>query len=188
MYIVVDVARCTSRPPEGDDLAFAPFAFIIVRSANRSAGAPGRSRNEAARRRYSSDVLLLRSALLRSCVPLVIMGVMGVALLLEGDMSNARGAFAVGVIVGAVSGASVVYSVDRWTLPVQSGVHFGIMVCTVLPALFLSGWFALDSSHAYLAVIGMFLASGVVLWLTFYVVFGVILARRSQAPGLEGGS
>lgn len=115
----------------------------------------------------------------------VVFAVMGIALLAEGDSTTARSTFVVGVIVAATSGASVIYQVDRWTLLRQSAAHFLIMVCTVLPALFLSGWFMLDHPLAYLAVIGIFLVTGLVIWLVMFVVFGVILpkwrASRSES-------
>lgn len=118
----------------------------------------------------------------------VIFGVMGIALLVQGDTSTARSTFAAGVIVAATSGASVIYQVDRWTLPVQSSIHFTIMLFTVLPALFLSGWFTLDSPGEYLAVVGIFLVAGLVIWLVMYFVFGVILTKRrngSESSSLE---
>ena len=113
----------------------------------------------------------------------VIFGVMGVALLVEGDTSTARSTLAVGVIAAATSGASVIYQVDRWTLPVQSAIHFTIMLVTVLPALFLGGWFALDRPADYLAIIGIFLATGLAIWLMMFFIFGVILSRSRTGRG-----
>lgn len=126
----------------------------------------------------------LRLGLILAGVSLVIFGVMGVALRAEGDLSAARSTFAAGVIAAATSGTSVIYQVDRWKLSRQSAIHFVIMLCTVLPALFWSGWFPLDSPLEYLAVVGYFLVAGLVIWLMMFSVFGVILPRRraSQDP------
>lgn len=113
---------------------------------------------------------------------------MGIALLAEGDSTTACSTFAVGVIVAATSGASVIYQVDRWTLLRQSAAHFLIMVCTVLPALFLSGWFMLDHPLAYLAVIGIFLVTGLAIWLVMLVVFGVIVPKWRASRSVSTAS
>lgn len=128
--------------------------------------------------RYGGVVSLLRLGLILASVSANIFGVMGIALLVEGDRATARTTFAVGVIVAATSGASVIYQVDRWTLSLQSTIHFTIMIATVLPALFLGGWFTLDSPVDYLAVIGIFLVTGLALWVVMFLVFGVVLPKR----------
>ena len=120
----------------------------------------------------------LRLGLILASVSVLIFGAMGIALLIEGDAATARSTFAVGVIVAATSGTSVIYQVERWKLSLQSAIHFTIMLCTVLPALLLSGWFALSSPLAYLAVIGIFLASGLAIWLVMFVVFGMVVPRQ----------
>jgi Zn-dependent membrane protease YugP len=98
-------------------------------------------------------------------------------LAVQGDSINARSTFAVGVIIAATSGASVVYQIERWTLRLQSLIHFGIMLCTVLPALYLSGWFVLNGPLDYLLIFGIFLISGAVLWTVFYLIFEIIQPR-----------
>ena len=85
---------------------------------------------------------------------------------------------AAGVIATTVSGTAVFYQVDRWTISIQTLIHFMVMLFTVLPAMFLSGWFRLDSPLDYLTVIGIFLATGLVIWLVMFFVFGVILPKR----------
>lgn len=130
----------------------------------------------------------LRLGLILASVATVIFGVMGIALLAEGDLPTARTTFAVGVIVAATSGTSVIYQVDRWKLSLQSAIHFTIMLCTVLPALFLSGWFTLNGPLDYLTVIGIFLATGLAVWLVMFFVFGVILPRlrtRQESPTVK---
>lgn len=131
--------------------------------------------------RYGGAMSPLRLGLILASVSSVAFGVMGTALLVEGDTSTARSTFATGVIVAATSGSSVIYQVDRWTLSIQSSIHFAIMLCTVLPALFLSGWFTLNHPLDYLAVIGIFLVTGLAIWLVLFFVFGVILPKRRRA-------
>lgn len=116
----------------------------------------------------------LRLGFILAGIPLVVMGAIGTALLVQGDATNARSTFAVGVIIAATSGASVIYKVERWKLLTQSLIHFAIMLCTVLPALYLGGWFTLNAPIDYLSVFGIFLVTGAVLWLVFYLIFGVI--------------
>lgn len=146
-------------------------------------------KGESHQRRYRDAMSPLRLGITLAAVSSVVFAVMGIALLVEGDSTTARSTFAVGVIVAATSGASVIYQVDRWTLVRQSAAHFMIMVCTVLPALLLSGWFMLDRPQAYLAVIAIFLASGLAIWLVMFVVFGVILPnRRASRNGSRASS
>lgn len=121
----------------------------------------------------------LRRTLALIMIPLVIMAMLGVLLLAQGDTANARGSFALGVIAAAVCGASSVYQVKAWNLKMQSVVHFGIMLVTVLPAMYLSGWFILANAMDYLQVLGMFLMVGAVLWLLFYLIFGELQPRFS---------
>lgn len=135
---------------------------------------------------YGHGVSPLRLGLILAVVPLVIFGVMGVALLVEGDSSTARSTFAAGVIATTLGGTAVIYQVDRWRLSFQTVIHFAIILVTVLPAMFWSGWFTLESPVDYLAVIGIFLVTGLVIWLVMFVVFGVILPKRR--PGQKSST
>lgn len=126
----------------------------------------------------------LRLGFILAGIPLVVMGAIGTVLIVQGDASNARSTFAVGVIIGATSGASVIYQAQRWKLLAQSLIHFAIMLCTVLPALYLGGWFTLNAPTDYLLVFGIFLVTGAALWLVFYLTFGVI-QPKAQAKRIR---
>ncbi|WP_368498752.1 DUF3021 domain-containing protein [Herbiconiux sp. A18JL235] len=121
--------------------------------------------------------LPVRATLLAG-IPLVVMSTIGVVLLAQGKTDDGRATLAVGVIVAATAGASVVYQVERWSLRTQTAVHFAIMLVTVLPALLLSGWFPLDTAWGYLAVVATFLATGLLLWIVFYVIFTKLVPKR----------
>ncbi|WP_295842078.1 DUF3021 domain-containing protein [uncultured Microbacterium sp.] len=123
----------------------------------------------------------IAQAALRGGIPLVIMGGIGSALLFQGQAENGRATLAVAVISAAVAGTSVIYQIDRWSLRRQSILHFAIMAVTVLPALFLSGWFAIDTPAGGLLVISLFLFVGFVLWSSFYLIFRAINARPARA-------
>lgn len=107
----------------------------------------------------------LRLGLILAGIPLIIMGAIGTMLLDQGETSDARSTFAVGVIIAATSGTAVLFQIDKWKLSFQSLLHFLIMLFTVLPALYLSGWFPLETPLDYLSVLGIFLLTGAVLWL-----------------------
>lgn len=109
-------------------------------------------------------------ALLLTLCPLVIMSALGFSLLHQGEVEDARSMFAAGVIVASTAGASIIYQVEKWSLPKRSTIHFLIMTVTVLPALLLSGWFALATVTAYFGVIGLFLLVGAVAWTIGYLV------------------
>lgn len=120
-------------------------------------------------------------AALRAGVPLVLMTGIGIALLAQGQESNGRSTIAVGVIVAAVGGSSVIYQIDRWSLFRQSIVHFAIMTVTVLPALFFSGWFPVGTPGGVVLVIGLFLLVGLVLWSIFYVIARAVDKRARSS-------
>ncbi|PPF60769.1 DUF3021 domain-containing protein [Clavibacter californiensis] len=127
--------------------------------------------------------LLLRAALLGG-IPLVAMSAIGAHLLASGQVANGRSTLAVGVIVAATAAGSLLYQVPGWSLPRQSVAHFALMLVTVLPALLLSGWFPTDTAGGVLAVVGIFLAAGLVLWTTLFFVMTAVergRARRSVA-------
>ena len=120
--------------------------------------------------------LPLKAALLAG-IPLVIMTAIGASVLMQGQTADRRSTLAVGVIVAAVSGGTVIYRIDRWSLPKQSLAHLELM------ALFLSGWFPLDSAAGVLAVIGILAATGAVLWTAVYTAFLLISAGGPDADG-----
>lgn len=121
--------------------------------------------------------LPLRAALLAG-IPLAIMTAIGVVLVAQGKSEDGRSTLVVGVIVAAVCGASVIYLVEQWSLKKQSLIHFAVMAVTVLPALFLSGWFPLDTVGGYFAVIGVFLVVGALLWGALYLIFTKLVSRQ----------
>lgn len=118
-------------------------------------------------------------AFLLTGIPLLVLGAIALALVLQGKPADGRATATVGVIVAATSGASVIYQLERWSLRRQTGVHFIIMLVTVLPALLLSGWFPLENAWGYLAVVGVFLATGLLLWVVFFLVFTRIVPRMN---------
>ncbi|MCJ1712438.1 DUF3021 domain-containing protein [Clavibacter michiganensis subsp. phaseoli] len=80
---------------------------------------------------------------------------------------------------------SLLYQVDRWTLTRQSVTHFALMVATVLPALLMSGWFPVDTVGGVLAVVGIFLATGLVLWTTLFLVMTAVERRRDARAAVR---
>lgn len=128
--------------------------------------------------------LLLRAALLGG-IPLVAMSAIGAHLLADGQAADGRSTLAVGVIVAATAAGSLIYQVDRWTLTRQSVTHFALMVATVLPALLLSGWFPMDTAGGVLAVVGIFLAAGLVLWTTLFLVMTAFERRRDARAAVR---
>ncbi|MFD2341246.1 DUF3021 domain-containing protein [Clavibacter tessellarius] len=137
-----------------------------TRGAVRDASAPRNPR------------LLLRAVLLGG-IPLAVMSAIGAYLLLDGRTADGRSTLAVGVIVAATAAGSLLYQVPGCSLPRQSVAHFALMLVTVLPALLLSGWFPVDTAGGVLTVVGIFLAAGLVLWTTLYLVMTAVERRRT---------
>ncbi|MGJ1429388.1 DUF3021 domain-containing protein [Clavibacter sepedonicus] len=106
-------------------------------------------------------------------------------LLADGRTADGRSTLAVGVIVAATAAGSLLYQVDRWSLTRQSVTHFVLMLATVLPGLLLSGWFRVDTAGGVLAVVGIFLATGLVLWTTLYVVMTAVERRRDARAAVR---
>lgn len=123
-------------------------------------------------------------AALRAAIPLAIAIPIGLSLLLSGETVQGQSTFAAGVIVAALLAGSLIYQVEKWSLPKQSLLHFGLMVVTVLPALLLSGWFPLGTVADYLIAVAAFLASGAVLWtLMYFISTGGVVQRIRKSDG-----
>lgn len=121
-------------------------------------------------------------------IPLLVISGIAVALYFQQQYDDARSTVAAAVIVSAVLAASNLYLIRTWTLLRQSLVHFLLMVLTVLPALFLSGWFPTETPYDLAVIVGVFLIIGGFLWLLATALFGLIIpwARvRRQARGIQ---
>ncbi|WP_052129237.1 DUF3021 domain-containing protein [Clavibacter michiganensis] len=143
-----------------------------------------RARSEVAPSAPRRPRLLLRAALLGG-IPLVVMSAIGASLLAGGQTSDGRSTLAVGVIVAATAAGSLLYQVPGWGLPRQSVAHFALMLVTVLPALLLSGWFPVDTPGGVLAVVGIFLATGLALWTTLYLVMTAVERSRARRAAVR---
>jgi hypothetical protein len=113
----------------------------------------------------------------------VLMSAIGAFLLHDGQAADGRSTLAVGVIIAAVSASSVIYQVDRWSLMRQSITHLIVMLVTVLPALLLSGWFAVNMVGGVLLVVAVFALVGLVLWTSLFLIMRFV--ERRQASRLQ---
>ena len=122
--------------------------------------------------------MLIKTAILRGIIPLIIMTIISIIMKYQGiDPFQVRGTFIVGIIIASVAAASVIYEIENWSLFKQSVIHFLIMLVTVLPCLYISGWYKLNSVLDYVKVFGIFLFVGIVLWTISYFIFGKILTK-----------
>ncbi|EAF6118245.1 DUF3021 family protein [Listeria monocytogenes] len=92
------------------------------------------------------------------------------------DRYQVQSTFITGIIITAVAAASVIYSIQSWSLFKQSIVHFLIMIVTVLPCLLVSDWFPKKNATDILKIFGIFLTAAIILWTTTYFVFSYILS------------
>ena len=122
--------------------------------------------------------MLIKIAILRGIIPLIIMTIISIIMKYQGiDPFQVRGTFIVGIIIASVAAASVIYEIENWSLFKQSVIHFLIMLVTVLPLLYISGWYKLNSVLDYVKVFGIFLFVGIVLWTISYFIFGLTLTK-----------
>lgn len=122
--------------------------------------------------------MLIKTAILRGIIPLIIMTIISIIMKYQGiDPFQVRGTFIVGIIIASVAAASVIYEIENWSLFKQSVIHFLIMLVTVLPLLYISGWYKLNSVLDYVKVFGIFLFVGIVLWTISYFIFGKTLTK-----------
>lgn len=122
--------------------------------------------------------MLIKIATLRGIIPLIIMTIISIIMKYQGiDPFQVRGTFIVGIIIASVAAASVIYEIENWSLFKQSVIHFLIMLVTVLPLLYISGWYKLNSVLDYVKVFGIFLFVGIVLWTISYFIFGKTLTK-----------
>ena len=122
--------------------------------------------------------MLIKIAILRGIIPLIIMTIISIIMKYQGiDPFQVRGTFIVGIIIASVAAASVIYEIENWSLFKQSVIHFLIMLVTVLPLLYISGWYKLNSVLEYVKVFGIFLFVGIVLWSISYFIFVKTLTK-----------
>ena len=122
--------------------------------------------------------MLIKIAILRGIIPLIIMTIISIIMKYQGiDPFQVRGTFIVGIIIASVAAASVIYEIENWSLFKQSVINFLIMLVTVLPLLYISGWYKLNSVLDYVKVFGIFLFVGIVLWTISYFIFGKTLTK-----------
>ena len=122
--------------------------------------------------------MLIKKAILRGIIPLIIMTIISIIMKYQGiDSFQVRGTFIVGIIIALVAAASVIYEIENCSLFKQSVIHFLIMLVTVLPCLYISGWYKLNNVLDYVKVFGIFLFVGIVLWTISYFIFGKILTK-----------
>ena len=122
--------------------------------------------------------MLIKIAILRGIIPLIIMTIISIIMKYQGiDPFQVRGTFIVGIIIASVAAVSVIYEIENWSLFKQSVIHFLIMLVTVLPLLYISGWYKLNSVLDYVKVFGIFLFVGIVLWTISYFIFGKTLTK-----------
>ena len=122
--------------------------------------------------------MLIKKAILRGIIPLIIMTIISIIMKYQGiDPFQVRGTFIVGIIIALIAAASVIYEIENWSLFKQSVIHFLIMLVTVLPCLYISGWYKLNNVLDYVKVFGIFLFVGIVLWTISYFIFGKILTK-----------
>ena len=122
--------------------------------------------------------MLIKIAILRGIIPLIIMTIISIIMKYQGiDPFQVRGTFIVGIIIASVAAASVIYEIENWSLFKQSVIHFLIMLVTVLPLLYISGWYKLNSVLDYVKVFGIFLFVGIVLWTISDFIFGKTLTK-----------
>lgn len=118
-------------------------------------------------------------------IPLLISLVVATVFYLQQQSDLARSVLAAGVIVGAVLAASNLYLIRTWTLVKQTVFHVLVLGVTVLPALFLSGWFPSETPADVAMIIGVFLIVGGFLWVLATALIGLILpwtrARQRRA-------
>ena len=118
--------------------------------------------------------MLIKIAILRGIIPLIIMTIISIIMKYQGiDPFQVRGTFIVGIIIASVAAASVIYEIENWSLFKQSVIHFLIMLVTVLPLLYISGWYKLNSVLDYVKVFGIFLFVGIVLWTISYFLLSL---------------
>lgn len=121
----------------------------------------------------------VKNAVIRGAIPLIIMS--GISLIMRWQVLDAfqvKSTFITGLIVAAVAASSVVYEVDEWPLWKQSLIHFSLMAVTVLPCLFLSGWFPVRSVVDVLKLLGVFVLVGAGLWTIGYFATTRLFKKR----------
>mgnify|MGYP000963951842 CR=1 FL=1 len=121
-------------------------------------------------------MILVKDAMIRGAIPFIIMtGISFIMKIQNMEEFQVKSTFITGLILTAVAATSVLYEIKSWTLTKQSVIHFVVMLVTVFPCLLFSGWFSIRGILDVLKILGIFLLTGVILWLLAYLIFAKIL-------------
>mgnify|MGYP000917336276 FL=1 len=120
-------------------------------------------------------MILVKDAMIRGAIPFIIMtGISFIMKIQNMEEFQVKSTFITGLILTAVAATSVLYEIKSWTLTKQSVIHFVVMLVTVFPCLLFSGWFSIRGILDVLKILGIFLLTGVILWLLAYLIFANI--------------
>lgn len=119
-----------------------------------------------------------KNGLLRAVIPFVIMTGIAYSLQSSNEISQAEGTFFAGIIIAAVSGFSVIYTIELWTFAKQFFVHFICMLLTVFPTLIFSGWFKVNGLIDVAIIFGIFLLFGLIFASIGYFLFTKVFNNK----------
>ncbi|MFD2830976.1 DUF3021 family protein [Corticicoccus populi] len=123
---------------------------------------------------------MLFQVFIRSVLPFAILMSIAAFLYYDGQLESAQGTFTAGIIFTIVSGASVIYDLNHWSIVKRSVVHFLVMLVTIYPILLMSGWFELNSVMDYAVVLIVFICTGIVLWVLMLLVVTLISKFKNK--------
>lgn len=89
------------------------------------------------------------------------------------DPGQSQSTLIAGLIAAVTIAAIPIYDINSWSLAKRSLVHVLVMLVTVLPLLFLSGWFTAP------VAIGVFVLFGIVGWAIGYIIFRIQEKKRT---------
>ena len=123
----------------------------------------------------NNPIKLFTTGLFRAGIVLVFMG-MGLYFQAKKGMdSQFYSILAVTIISASIAGFNVIYDYDVWSVKKKIIVHTICMAITVLPALYISGWYDTTSIHGLFAILASFVIFGLVAVTIGYLVSKFIL-------------
>lgn len=110
----------------------------------------------------NNSAKIITTGLIRTLIVLVFMGMGLYFQAKKGINEQFYSILAVTIISASIAGFNVIYDYDVWSVKKKIIVHTICMAMTVLPALYISGWYDTSSINGLFAILASFVLFGIV--------------------------
>lgn len=91
-----------------------------------------------------------------------------------------------GVMGAGFAMASIIWELDSWSLPKQSGIYFLLACILILPIAYIANWME-HSAVGFLSYVGIFVAIFIAVWLAQYLSWKRKIKKMNELVRKDDG-